>query len=144
MFYDKIQDCDCAMFRARRGESGFNTIWEALGMLVAIRLWMPERIQSEILLKSDNLAALSAALKFKAKDPSLNAVAREIALDVCEGKYEVNLLEHIPGITNIIPDVLSRVYSPDPLPWPKELTGVRQRDPPSRDSAYWRTWHLPA
>ena len=143
-FFDSISDEDCIRFRATRGVSDFNTLWEAIAMLVAIRLWMPELPGLDLRVKSDNLAALSAALKFKAHDPRLNAIAREMALDVCEGQYELNVLEHIPGISNKLPDALSRLFAPEPQPWPVELNLSRCRSAPARGDDFWRTWGEPS
>jgi len=139
-FYDHIHLEDCKRFNAEIGSSAFNTLWEALALLVAIRLWLPTLSWIDLTVKSDNLAALYAALKYKANDPKLNAIAREIAYDVCQGEYELKLLKHIPGISNIIPDVLSRVHSPSPPPWPTELGHATQRWLPARGSGFWRTW----
>ena len=98
----------------------------------------------ELQVKGDNIGALTAVLKLRAKDPMLNAIAREIALDIREGRYEVTLLQHIPGISNVLPDALSRQYSPDPKPFPESLRGARHREVPSRGTDFWRTWANPA
>ena len=89
------------------------------------------------------MGALLSALKLKAKDPRLNAVAREIALDLAEGIYEFKVLRHVPGVANIIPDALSRLASPEPKPLPRLLHSAQRVAAPKRDSTFWRTWSSP-
>ena len=142
-FSDIINIDDCTRFRAKIGDSAFNTLWEALAMLIAIRLWLPENPSLDLQVRGDNLSALASLLKLKAKDPLLNSVAREIALDIAEGMYEVNLLEHIPGIANQVPDALSRLNCPEPAEFPMVLTGARHSEAPVREHSFWRTWRRP-
>ena len=86
------------------------------------------------------MGALTAALKLKAKAPALNAVAREIALDAADNKYQITLLRHIPGVANIIPDALSRQFDPKPKEFPRKLLELQRFEAPRRDAKFWRTW----
>ena len=45
-------------------------------------------------------------------------IAREVALDLALKNYRLTELSHIPGITNVTSDALSRLWSPDPKPFP--------------------------
>ena len=62
--------------------------------------------------KSDSIAALGAATKLRSKDPRMNSMARELALDLAEGSFEVTHATHVPGVSHVIADCLSRRYGP--------------------------------
>ena len=49
----------------------------------------------------------------KSKSAAVNLVVREAALDMAEGLYRIDVREHIPGVTNLWPDALSRVGQPN-------------------------------
>ena len=72
--------------------------------------------------------------------PELNAIAREIAFDAHQGRYEIQLAVHIPGIANRLPDELSRTWAPQPKPIPPELHDIRATTAPARDATFWKTW----
>ena len=57
---------------------------------------------------------------------SLAIITCEVALDIAGGKYGIWELEHIPGITNVAADALSRLWVSQPLPFP--FLGVAVRD----------------
>ena len=42
----------------------------------------------------------------------MGLIAREAALDVADGLYEPLVVEHIPGVANVLADVLSRRRDP--------------------------------
>ena len=57
----------------------------------------------------------------------MNAVIRELALDLAEDKYELDFFEHVPGTENKIPDFLSRLAQPGAAQaFPPELAGVTE------------------
>ena len=62
--------------------------------------------------------------KGRAKSIELNVIAREIALDQALRMYRLTFLEHIPGVTNIEADYLSRVHSPKPPVKPEQLETI--------------------
>ena len=71
-----------------------NTAWEALALLVALRLWLPKlpkHISTRI--KSDNVGALRMLLKMTSPSGPLSTIAREIALDVAADNYQIAELE---------------------------------------------------
>ena len=125
-------------FQAKVGDSSFNTLWEALAILVAIRLWLPG---SHVLarIRSDSLAALRSIVKLQSASPSLNLIAREIALDATLGLYRVGVAVHIPGLANKLPDDLSRMWAPDPHEFPTELQDVPQHNAPKFDNTFWKS-----
>jgi hypothetical protein len=142
-FADIIQDDDLVRFRAKRGDSAFMTIWEAVAMLVAVRSWLPTLPHMALQVRGDSMGALLTALKLKARDPHLNAVAREIALDSADNLYQIQVLRHVPGVANIIPDALSRLSCPSPKALPREVAAATRIDTLKRDSTFWRTWASP-
>ena len=74
--------------------------------------------------KSDSLSSLLMLSKGRGKSIELNVVAREIALDQALRLYRLTFLEHIPGVTNIEADYLSRIHSPKPPVKPEQLNSV--------------------
>ena len=125
-------------FQAKSGDSSFNTLWEALAILVAIRLWLPgTRVLARV--RSDSLAALRSIVKMQSPSPSLNLIAREIALDATLGLYHLGVAVHIPGIANRLPDDLSRLWAPEPHQIPPELVDVPQHQVPVLGGTFWRT-----
>lgn len=96
-------------FGASTADSGFNTLWEAVALLIACRLWLGRTIRGfGVRLRSDNVGALRAFFKLAAGSSNLNLVAREVALDLALKNYRLTELSHIPGITNVAADALSR------------------------------------
>ena len=129
---------DLRRFHASRGESRHNTTWEALALLVAIRLWLPGTTVTARV-RSDSLSALRSMVKLASKSADLNLIARELALDSVHGLYTIGMATHIPGVSNILPDDLSRMWAPDPHAFPKALVGIPEHIAPPRDRTFWRT-----
>jgi len=131
-------DCDLRRFHATIGESKFNTTWEALAILVAIRLWLPDtHVLARV--RSDSLSALRSMVRLSSSSPALNLIARELALDAVLGLYRIGVAVHIPGVSNKLPDDLSRMWAPSPHPFPAELDGVKEVKAPERDRHFWKT-----
>ena len=112
-----------------------------MAMLIAVRTWAahlrPGRWCARV--RSDSVAALGAAVKLRSSAPSVNAVARELALDLAEGLYELNIVEHIPGIHNELADKLSRYFQPGgSQEAPGPLRGVMRSWPAARVPSWWR------
>ena len=119
-------------FRARRGE-----------LLIAFRMWLPQiGFYTKCWVKSDSLSTLLMLAKGKAKSPELNYLAREFALDQALKVYRVQWLEHIPGVTNIQADALSRMFAPTPAQFPESLHRARQRHV-AVDEGFWKVQPLP-
>ena len=126
-------------FNASVGDSSHNTLWESIALLVAMRLWLPRTDRRvSIRIKSDNVGALRTILKMTSPSQPMGQIAREIALDVAAGNYQVTELQHVAGITNVAADALSRMWSPEPLDFPLSI-GEESRDPvPDFGSRYWK------
>ena len=87
---------------------------EAFAILVALRLWSKywrgRRVTLSI--RSDSISALILMLRMKTSGKGAAKVAREVALDVAEDIYRPTIVQHLPGITNISADALSRLSKP--------------------------------
>ena len=112
-----LHKLDVKRFKIEVGKAKDQALLEPLATLVGVRLWA--RIcytrKWAVYLRSDSQAALGATLKLRSPDPRINAVVREISLDLTEGKLEIDFFEHIPGANNVYADSLSRFYQPGAL-----------------------------
>jgi hypothetical protein len=114
------------------------SFWESLTLLIAARVWLPAHQQaSRLRLKSDSLAALRLAVRLCSSSPAMNRIGCELALDMANDVYQLELCEHIAGVTNAIPDTLSRQFSPDAKPLPVECTSLLRIRVPPRDGTFW-------
>ena len=69
------------------------------------------RIYLAPVVRSDNITALTMALKMRPRTSELYIVAHELAL--CRTNYSfLPQVYHTPGIANVIPDLLSRIHDP--------------------------------
>ena len=126
-------------FNAAAGDSAHNTLWEAVALLVGLRLWLPRANKRVVVrVKSDNIGALRTLLKLTSPKDAMGIIAREVALDIASGNYQVHELIHIPGVTNVAADALSRLWAPQQAEFPLAI-GEEARDPvPAFDQSYWR------
>ena len=63
-------------------------------------------------IKSDSVSALILVLNMRTTGHGTGIIAREIALDIAQNVYRPNVVEHIPGVSNISADALSRLCVP--------------------------------
>ena len=141
-FSDPIHKLDVKRFTVEIGKAKDQALLEVLAMLVGVRLWARFCYTRKwaVYLRSDSQAALGAAFKLRSPDPRINAVVREISLDLAEGKYEIDFLEHIPGANNVYANSLSRFYQPGASrKIPEELAGAERDVPPKRTQEWWET-----
>ena len=109
-------------------------------MLIGVREWLPiwKTQRMIIVARSDAQAALGAWKKERSSNPQINHVVREVSLDLAEGRYRVDVLEHIPGKLNFWADALSRIYMPEsPADVPKSLANVPRARPAIRGVGWW-------
>ena len=91
-----------------------------------------------MVIKSDNMSALAMGARMRIKASPL--VAREIALLFCESAFEAKMFEHIPGLTNLLADELSRASELGrPSQLPAQLIGVHRTLVPQRSRDFYRT-----
>ena len=133
-----VDNDDCEALRARPGVSDFNTSWEALAILIAVRGWLADRGAITATVVSDSLAALGVVGALSSTEFGLNRVARELALDLALSRYALNVVEHLPGVANVVPDALSRLSAPEPKPFPSACLACPRMLPPPRTPSWWR------
>jgi len=85
---------------------GINKL-EALAVTLALKLWGKDLRGLRFMLNCDNLVTVTIINSGRAKDPFLQACAREIAFLACKYEFEVHAT-HIAGVENRLPDLLSR------------------------------------
>ena len=139
-FTEPITQEDCDRFAAKLNDPTFISVWEALAILVALRLWLarsPSLTRFEI--KSDSLAALKALEKGSSRSKPLNAVIREISLMEALHGSSFMVTRHIPGVANSVPDALSRLAAPAPPQFPESLRDAALDKSPPRDEKFWVT-----
>ena len=142
-FSDTISELDCQVLLIEKNEgSAGQQAFEALALLVAIRLWLPtfrsERVT--VYVRSDNLSALHMVAKMQPKSRSLSIVARELALDLADATYALDFAQHVAGVTNGIADSLSRRFQPGKaFALPHFLHLAKEVPPPVRNREWWRT-----
>ena len=140
-FADQIHACDIEKFGIEVGSHLFQTLLEALAVLVAVRCWAQvwKGSRSTLRVRSDSLSTLGAVNKLRSKRPGLATVMRELALDCSEGTYTLQILEHLPGTMNVWADALSRVWQPNHISEiPCELLEVTQCHPARRVPTWWK------
>ena len=129
-------------FNAVKGDPKHTTLWEGLALLVAFRLWLPGLgFGAVVRVKSDSLSSLLMLSKGKAKSLELNCIAREIALDQALQLYRLTFLVHIPGVTNLEADFLSRMFSPKLPVKPSQLERV-SLTPVTIGEGFWKVKRL--
>ena len=80
---------------------------EILNIIVALKLWGPLWKNHTIEVKCDNMAVVEVLNAGRARDPMLATSARNIWL--LTSMYDIDLVvTHIPGVTNVVADLLSR------------------------------------
>ena len=101
-FSDELSQFDLELAGAELGSPDGQQVWEALALLVALRLWRSYWIKRgvELHLGSDSVSALSLLIKLRAKPKAkgLGRIARELALDFSRCSYRPKWHEHIPGV----------------------------------------------
>ena len=91
--------------------------------------------------KGDSRAALGAIGKMRSPSSALNAVVRELALDLAQSSFQLGVLEHVAGVDNKVPDFLSRRSEPGAAKIaPPEIQGLNFTKVEMRIASWWKTW----
>ena len=143
-YQSELDENDFAIFGHAKGDCRGQQAWEALAMLVALRLWADTWLTGRVRLRvrGDSVAMLTAVMHMKAvSNSSTMLVAREVALDVAEAAYAPDVGSHLPGDANATADVLSRRWDPNADEWklPPALAGATEAVAPRRSREYYRT-----
>ena len=141
-FSDRIHKSDLQILKVENVGSKAQQAAEALALLVAVRLWLPQFSQERItvLVRGDNIAALQMAAKMQPKSYALGVIAREIALDLASASYAIDIVQHISGVSNSVADMLSRKFQDGKkYEIPIMLREAKEVCPPPRLSEWWLT-----
>ena len=141
-FTDGISEEDVVRFGIVIGDAKHQAFLEALAILIGVRAWKDfiGKRRWAVWIRSDSQAAPGAALKLRSTNPQMNEVIRELALDLAEGKYELDFFEHVPGVENKVPDFLSRITQPGAgQTYPPELDGVSETNVDVRGADWWES-----
>jgi hypothetical protein len=134
-------------FDLEKGSSTSQQFLECLGGLVALREWAPvwRNKTAQLAIRNDNVGALVLLGQLETKSPKNSVLAREAALDVGMSSYRPQIVEHIPGITNVTCDNLSRMFQPgyDPDTFPLILRNVPRKTISTREKSWWRSLNPP-
>jgi len=142
---DQLTEDDELHPGAKIGDPDGQQAFESLIVLVALRAWKSYWRTTRITLRvsGDNYTVLTLLLSMKAKGLGVSLVGRELALDLGDGAFRPNLVEHLPGVSNVTADVISRQHAPRTRggkwtlpPW---LAGVERTAVPKRSSEFYRT-----
>ena len=143
---DDLTAEDHSILGTNPGDPAGQASFEALAILVACRTWLPlwHDLPLTVVLQSDSIAALGSAAKLGSSVPALNTVIRELALEMAEGCFEVDLFGHIPGHLNVWADALSRLRDPNGQKTvPEELLQIKRATVAPRPSGWWRAQGAP-
>ena len=87
---------------------------EMFNIVIALRLWAKFWAHSYVRIYCDNMAVVQVVRTSKTRDRFLAACVRNIWF--LSATWDIKLdINHIPGKHNTIADLLSRLYSPDPV-----------------------------
>ena len=142
-FHEPLTAEDCARFNAQVGDAKGQQYWEALSVLVGLKLWAPLVAKSSAIVqvKSDSVTALQCTAKLASSSPLLNGIGAEIALVLELYDIEEIVTQHVPGKLNEVADKLSRFAQPGASQHlPPQLQDAKRRVTPKRDDAFFRSW----
>ena len=138
---DVTQD-DADRLGLKWGESSGQAVLEALAVLVAVRTWASHwtGAKARVHVRSDSQSALGALGKLSSPVPAMNAIAREVAVDVATSDYGLEPVSwgHVAGVLNDWADALSRLHAPEPKTVPAVLAAFDMEKVPPRGAAWWR------
>ena len=138
----KISEAEAAEVGYRIGDAAGQQYWEALNLLVALRIWKAEWMQHRVKLevRADNVTALTLVASLKASSPALTRLARELALDLGDAAFRPDVVSHTPGVASGWADRLSRIHQPGckDRDIPSALAPSLEVTAPPRESSFWR------
>ena len=137
-FGARVTPMDSSILEARLGVSDSTTAFEALALVVAVRLFACDPPGRAVNIKSDSLSSLLAIAAGRGRSLALNRCMAELALDRAERNIDIRELRHIPGVANDVADALSRRFAPTPRACPAHLTPGLELRPDRRDRSWWR------
>ena len=140
-FAENISNEDLERFSIKLGENTCQAVVENFAMLIGVRMWLETWRSQRFLttIRTDSMAAVGAWSKERSSTPAINQIVRELALDLAEGLYDFDYVEHIAGTENILADSLSRLAEPEAdKVIPHALAWAARDTPPVRLTTWWR------
>ena len=146
-YHSPVSDHDLQIYGITRGSCEGQQVLEGLAILVALRIWEQQLSARRLALivRGDNVGALSLLVKMRPSSPQQAIVARELALVTVHAAFPPDV-EHTPGLAHRVADGLSRIDDPAHqgrgiLDHPA-LAAATATDAPVRDRQWYRA--LPA
>ena len=140
-FSSPVTSHDTDLYKFDAGSHLGQQVWEALAILVALRLWAVFVRDKRMIIKvrGDNIGSLTLLIKLRPSSPAQGIVAREIALDLAEAAFLPDVL-HTPGVAHVLADLLSREHAPGSSGQVSHaaLENSKRREPPARDRSFYR------
>ena len=137
---DKVTKYDVKFYRQKVGDSAGQQMWECLVLLIALKVWQHHWLprKTAITIRSDNYSALAMTARLKVPS-SANIIGREVALIYSHACFEPRFVDHVPGVTNVLPDDLSRLAdTSSPHELPTLLKDIAPTQVPRRDRSWYR------
>ena len=108
----RVQWCQAEekVFKARIGESAFQSLWEFIMLLHVLVAWADDFIEDGLDVAGDNISSLEAGINLSGKGP-LHIVAKEISWRRVRGRWKYRV-GHLPTEANGLSDALSRLSAP--------------------------------
>ena len=142
-FASPLGEEDTSRFAVEIGSANGQQFWEALSILVALRLWARHFASGAALfrVRGDSMVALSLATKLASPSAPLNAIGAEIALHLELHDIKETFTTHTPGKLLVLADALSRMFSPaGDGEVPEAFVGAKRRYSPKRDASFYKVW----
>ena len=139
-FASPLTHLDEQTFHHDIGADSGQQVWEALCILVALRVWKSKWAtqQCTLTVKSDNISALVMASRLKITSSKL--ISQEIALELSEAAFMPRHVIHVPGVMNVWADALSRLSDPrSHYRVPAQLVSVARAFPARRSPGFYST-----
>ena len=141
-FAIQISQEDTQFLQTPSGTHEGQQVWEALAGLISLRLWKDhwQGKRAKLHIRADNIGSLTVLTTLKGGSKQLTLIAREYALDLGQAEWKPDVATHIPGISNVTCDALSRLQDPNkPMKIPSCLMNAKRMTPPTRDLTWWKT-----
>ena len=112
-YHCPISDEDLSIFELQRGSCDGQQVLEGLAILVAMRAWqhLADSRRVSLLVRGDNIGALTLLIKMRPSSARQAIVARELALLTTQCAFPPDV-QHTPGIAHKVADGLSRLDDP--------------------------------
>ena len=141
-FTAELYHNDFGIFQQERGNPAGQQAWEALAIVVSLRLWLPywRRTRVTLEVRADNITALTMLAALKGSGHSLGILAREVALDIGCCIFRPDVCAHSPGVAHKVADSLSRKHAPGfSYTLPACLENAAEIEAPLRPRKYYRS-----